>query len=168
VKNEKPVLLNVNLGSLGHAWIHWTPGVGLKRLEWRAGDAETSEQGTKKLDPALRELALRLEAFARGEEADLSRVPLDLSEVSDFYAQVYRRLQKFRRGETCSYGELARKLGRPGAARAVGHAMKKNPFPLVVPCHRVLPSGGSLGEFSAPGGTHTKAVLLKMEGTLLS
>jgi methylated-DNA-[protein]-cysteine S-methyltransferase len=63
-----------------------------------------------------------------------------------------------------TYGELARTVGCPNGARAVGGAMARNPLPLLVPCHRVIGASGSLGGFSAPGGVETKAALLKLEG----
>jgi methylated-DNA-[protein]-cysteine S-methyltransferase len=70
-------------------------------------------------------------------------------------------------GETSTYGEVAKALGEPGAARAVGKALGENPWPIVVPCHRVLAAsrkeGGGMGGFSAPGGTNTKAQLLTIE-----
>ncbi|MEK7468545.1 MAG: MGMT family protein [Planctomycetota bacterium] len=67
-------------------------------------------------------------------------------------------------GETLSYADLAARAGRPGAARAVGNALRKNPVPVLVPCHRVLATGGKIGGFSAPGGTDTKRRLLSLEG----
>ena len=68
------------------------------------------------------------------------------------------------RGSTVTYGELAARVGAPKAAQAVGAAMARNPWPIVVPCHRVLAAGGRLGGFSAPGGARTKRRLLRMEG----
>ena len=71
-------------------------------------------------------------------------------------------------GKTTSYGELARRAGRPGAARAVGTAMRRNPWPIVVPCHRVLKGDGSIGGYSGRGGVKFKRQLLEMEAALLA
>jgi methylated-DNA-[protein]-cysteine S-methyltransferase len=68
---------------------------------------------------------------------------------------------------TVTYGELARQLGIPGSSRAVGQALGRNPFPIVVPCHRVLAAEGKTGGFSAPGGTSTKLRMLAIEGARL-
>ena len=81
--------------------------------------------------------------------------------VSPFYARVYRELSKTRPGEVLSYGELARRAGRPGAARAVGRAMAENPLPLFVPCHRVIPASGRLGGYGL--FPWRKAALLLLE-----
>jgi len=109
-----------------------------------------------------------LRAFLAGEAVRFDDVALDLSGISDFEAALYRALREVLWGETVSYGELARRIGADtGAARAVGVAMGRNPWPLIVPCHRVLTSDGKLGGFSAPGGTRTKTALLEREGVFL-
>ncbi len=98
-----------------------------------------------------------------GTPAALGAVNFDLSEVPPFHLKVYEEAVKVERGDTVSYGELARRAGSPKAARAVGQAMARNPLPLLIPCHRVLAEGGKLGGFTAPGGTVTKTRLLTME-----
>jgi methylated-DNA-[protein]-cysteine S-methyltransferase len=103
-------------------------------------------------------------ALLRGERLDLSDVPLDLDGVPPFYRRVYETARGIPPGSTLTYGELAERLGKPGAARAVGQALGKNPFALVVPCHRVLAAGGRVGGFSAAGGITTKLRLLAIEG----
>ena len=120
------------------------------------------------LPPELAQLPAFLEAYFAGEPVDPARAParLDPGPVTPFRAAVYRALRRVRRGRTTTYGELAGRAGRPGAARAVGTGMSSNPLPLVIPCHRVLGSGGSLGGYSAPGGEQTKLKLLGMEGAL--
>lgn len=88
---------------------------------------------------------------------------LDLQEFTPFQRRVIRAARKIGYGQTSSYGELARRAGAPGAARAVGSVMRHNRFPLIVPCHRVLAAGGALGGFSSPGGLDEKRALLALE-----
>lgn len=91
----------------------------------------------------------------------LRRKKLDLAGCTPFQRKVYAVLRKVPAGKTITYGELAKRAGYPSAARAVGTAMKKNRLPLVIPCHRVLPAGGGLGEYSA--GKQWKRWLLEWE-----
>ncbi|WP_437202692.1 methylated-DNA--[protein]-cysteine S-methyltransferase [Planctomicrobium sp. SH664] len=105
----------------------------------------------------------RLQDFASGFDTDLSRIPLDLAAGTPFQERVRKIVQRLRFGETASYGEVAAMAGVPGAARAVGTVMSKNPVPLLIPCHRVLGAGGKLGGYSAPQGLQMKQRLLEME-----
>lgn len=116
------------------------------------------------LPPDAAGWASLLVAYFTGTPVDLGSIPLDRSGVSAEEGAIYDALRAVPRGETVSYGELAARAGRPGAARAVGAAMARNPWPVVVPCHRVLAKGGALHGFSAPGGLTTKRRLLAMEG----
>ncbi len=93
-------------------------------------------------------------------------VPVDLSAVTPFRRRVLMACRRVPYGKTVSYADLARRAGSPGAARAVGSAMAHNPIPLVIPCHRVLASGGGLGGFSASRGVALKEQMLELEGTL--
>ena len=102
-------------------------------------------------------------ALLQGEVDDLSAVNLDVSELSPFHRKVYEVARAIPPGTTLSYGELAERIGMPGAARAVGQALGRNPFPIVVPCHRVLAAGGRIGGFTADGGISTKLRLLSLE-----
>jgi methylated-DNA-[protein]-cysteine S-methyltransferase len=95
------------------------------------------------------------------------RVRLDLGDRSAFFALVYRACRKVGYGQVISYGQLARAVGRPGAGRAVGAAMRRNPVPLVVPCHRVIGADGGLAGFSAWGGVAMKRRMLELEGVVL-
>jgi len=104
-----------------------------------------------------------LGALLRGEPAELARIELDLAGVPAFHRRVYAAARAIPIGATCTYGELARSLGAPGAARAVGQALARNPVPLIVPCHRVLGANGRAGGFSASGGAATKLRLLAIE-----
>jgi methylated-DNA-[protein]-cysteine S-methyltransferase len=105
-----------------------------------------------------------LTALLAGERRDLSGISLDLSSVTSFPRRVYEIARTIPPGETRTYGEIAAKLGNPSLAREVGQALARNPFPLVVPCHRVLAANGKSGGFSAPGGVATKLRLLQIEG----
>ena len=92
-----------------------------------------------------------------GEPVDLSFVRLDMDGVSQLHRDVYRLARAIAPGDTRTYGELARALGKPGAARAIGQAMGRNPFAPVVPCHRVVAASGA-GGFSAGGGVATNGM----------
>jgi len=91
-----------------------------------------------------------------GHKQDLSRIDLDMSAVADFEQRVYVETRSIPPGETLTYGV--------GLSRAVGQALGRNPFAIVVPCHRVLAAGGKSGGFSAVGGVETKRRLLEIEG----
>lgn len=113
--------------------------------------------------PAIRAVIDGIVALTRGERVDLSAAPLDRSGPPDFHARVYDVTLTIGHGETLTYGEVAKRIGEPGAAQAVGRALGANPWPIVVPCHRVLAAGGRTGGFSAPGGVDTKLKLLSIE-----
>jgi methylated-DNA-[protein]-cysteine S-methyltransferase len=100
----------------------------------------------------------------RGQKADLTDVRVDDRSVPEFHRRVYAIARTIPPGQTLTYGEIAARLGDPSEARAVGQALGQNPFPLVVPCHRVLAANGKTGGFSAPGGAATKLRLLEIEG----
>jgi methylated-DNA-[protein]-cysteine S-methyltransferase len=117
--------------------------------------------------PAVVRQALdRITALLRGEASDLSKIALDMEGVPAFHRRVYKAARAIPPGSTRSYGEIAERIGAPGAARAVGQALGRNPFAIIVPCHRVLGAGGKVGGFSADGGITTKLRLLSLEGTL--
>jgi len=103
-----------------------------------------------------------------GELDPLHHLAIDWSGVPAFHLRTYEALRQVPPGETLGYGELAQRTGSPGAARAVGQAVGRNPVPIVVPCHRVLASGGKDGGFSAFGGVATKKRLLAIEGVVLA
>jgi methylated-DNA-[protein]-cysteine S-methyltransferase len=102
-------------------------------------------------------------ALLRGEKSDLSAVALDMDGVAEFDRRVYEIARIVPAGATSSYGQIAARLGGRDLAREVGQALGRNPFPLIVPCHRVLASGGKAGGFSANGGVTTKLRLLTIE-----
>ncbi|MFD2026917.1 methylated-DNA--[protein]-cysteine S-methyltransferase [Promicromonospora aerolata] len=98
---------------------------------------------------------------------DLAEISLNMSAVPEFDRRVYEVVRAIPPGETRTYGEVATELGAPGAAQAVGQAMGRNPFPPIVPCHRVLAAGRKVGGFSARGGPRTKVRMLATEGVHL-
>jgi methylated-DNA-[protein]-cysteine S-methyltransferase len=89
--------------------------------------------------------------------------PLNLAGLAPFTRKVLDACRKIPPGKTASYSQLAGMIGKPRASRAVGSALARNPIPLIIPCHRVIHSDGSLGNFSAPGGTNTKKKLIALE-----
>jgi methylated-DNA-[protein]-cysteine S-methyltransferase len=112
---------------------------------------------------AVQEAIGRIVALFGGEASDLSTVPLDMKDVPEFHRRVYEVARTIPSGRTLTYGDIARRLGDPAMARDVGQALGKNPYPIVVPCHRVLAAGGKLGGFSANGGIRTKRRMLEIE-----
>lgn len=113
----------------------------------------------------LQDVADRLRLYFDGHEVDFPD-RLDLSEATHFQREVWRATRLIPYGETRSYGYVAARIGKPGAARAVGQALGRNPFPIVVPCHRVLAGDSKLGGFS--GGLDMKRYLLSLEGAVIS
>lgn len=114
--------------------------------------------------PEVQKAIDALAALLRGEASDLSAVTLDMRRVPPFHRRVYEVARTIPPGSTLSYGEIAARLGGFEAARAVGQALGRNPFPIIVPCHRVVAARGQIGGFSAPGGVTTKLRLLAIEG----
>lgn len=108
----------------------------------------------------------RILEHIRTGEGDLRDIPLDL-EVGPFERQVLDFLRTLPRGATVTYGEIAQRLGRPRAARAVGNACARNPAPVLIPCHRVVPASGGLGAYSGGDGPATKRRLLEREGAVV-
>ncbi len=102
-------------------------------------------------------------AYFNGTEPDFSEVQIDLPKPDSFSGIVYRACMEIPYGRTLSYSQLAMKINREAAARAVATALSKNPTPLLVPCHRVTYANGGMGGFSAPGGTDQKRRMLDME-----
>jgi len=146
---------------------------GLQRLimtgenEFREGVVIGYTEETQSLPPGLLkswhdQVAQALDDYFSGQPADFTGLPLDL-QGSPFHLRVWQELRKIPPGETVSYQELGRRLGNPQASRAVGQACGANPIPLIVPCHRVIASNGSLGGFSS--GLERKRWLLDHEQT---
>jgi len=130
------------------------------RLKRRCPDA--TEQAPP---PAVRRAVDGIVALLAGGAADLSDVVLDMDGVPAFNRSIYEITRRIPPGATLTYGEIAARLGGgPELARDVGTAMGQNPFPPIVPCHRVIAAGQKAGGFSARGGVNTKLRLLAIEG----
>ena len=113
--------------------------------------------------PNVQAVIARVQALLRGEPDALLDVAIDMSGVQPFHQRVYEVTRAIPPGRTLTYGEVAARLGEPGAARAVGQALGQNPFAPVVPCHRVLAARSGAGGFSAAGGVATKLRMLQIE-----
>ena len=113
--------------------------------------------------PELEAVIAEIGRLLAGEPADLLGARLDLTGVSDFHKRVYDEARRIPPGSTLTYGQIAQRLKAPGTARAIGQALGSNPFPIIVPCHRVLGANGNVGGFSAPGGVDTKLRILNIE-----
>jgi methylated-DNA-[protein]-cysteine S-methyltransferase len=132
--------------------------VALERLARRLPDSVQAEPPA-----AIRRVMDRIVALISGDKVMFGDVALALDQVPDFHRKVYEVALAIPPGETLTYGEVARRIGEPGAAQAVGQALGKNPFPIIVPCHRVLAANGRTGGFSAHGSVATKLKLLSIE-----
>ena len=162
-------LFDTAIGRCGIAW----GGRGVVGVQLpEAGDAATRARLARRFPgasdapppPGVRHAIEAITRLLRGERLDLRDVALDMSGVAPFHRRVYEVARTIPPGATLTYGEVASRLGDPGAARAVGQALGRNPFAIVVPCHRVLAAGGRMGGFSARGGVETKLRMLEIEG----
>jgi methylated-DNA-[protein]-cysteine S-methyltransferase len=113
--------------------------------------------------PFAAEAIARIASLLGGGKTDLSEIRVD-PQGSAFERNVWQAARRIPCGEVRSYGDIARDIGAPGAAQAVGIALGRNPVPILVPCHRVLAADGKTGGFSAPGGVATKFRILEIEG----
>jgi methylated-DNA-[protein]-cysteine S-methyltransferase len=146
--------------AIGRAAVEWDEqGITEVLMPGRSGLVDDGRE----LPAAIRAGVEGIVALLAGERRDLREIALDDRAVDDFRRRVYAATRAIGPGETATYGEIARAIGDPGAARAVGAALGSNPFPIVVPCHRVLAADGALHGFSAPGGLATKRRMLEIE-----
>jgi methylated-DNA-[protein]-cysteine S-methyltransferase len=159
------------IGHCGIAWgTHGLTGVQLPEQDEAATRTRMARRfphcGEGLPPPTVRAAIDAVVALLRGaprEPVDLSDIVLDMTGVPPFHQRVYALARTMAPGQTMTYGEMARQLGEPGAARAVGQALGANPFAPVVPCHRILAAGGGAGGFSANGGVSTKLRMLLIE-----
>jgi methylated-DNA-[protein]-cysteine S-methyltransferase len=165
-----------------HGYALFPTAIGLCGLVWsergitRVVFPENTEAATRarltRRDPDLTETTppppiaraiLVITALLESGRADLTDIKLDMAGIEADERAILEAARAIPAGSTLTYGQLAAKVGQPNGARAVGQAMARNPFPIVVPCHRVLAAGGGFGGFSAPGGLESKARLLTIE-----
>jgi methylated-DNA-[protein]-cysteine S-methyltransferase len=158
--------------AIGRCAIAWSPrGIVAVQLP-EAGERATRARMRRRFPRApeaappadVRRAVEIIATLLRGEPSDLSTISLDMAGVPAFHRRVYEAARSVPPGATVSYGEVATRLGVPGGARAVGQALRRNPFAIVVPCHRVLAADGRIGGFTANGGVATKLRLLSAEG----
>lgn len=114
----------------------------------------------------IEKVIVDVQRYFSGEKADFKNVPIDMISISPFQKKVYEATRMIPFGQVKTYGDIAKEIGSPFAARAVGGALGRNPIALIIPCHRVISSNG-IGGFSAFGGTKTKLKLLSLEGVKL-
>jgi methylated-DNA-[protein]-cysteine S-methyltransferase len=157
---------------LGPCGVAWSP-LGLMRLRLPEADRAATETRLRTQAPTARagdppppiaRVITSIRHYLDGTPVDFSAVPIDLAGVPPFHRRVYDAARAVGWGQTVSYGELARQAGSPGAARAVGQALARNPVAIVIPCHRILAGGRKVGGFTAFGGIVTKTCLLALEG----
>jgi methylated-DNA-[protein]-cysteine S-methyltransferase len=162
-------LFDTVIGSFGIAW----SAQGLTRLRLPERDRGTTEKRlrarTASLQPddppaAVAQVIADIQRYVAGERIDFSHVALDLSDIDLFRRSIYEAARAVGWGRTATYGELARQVGHPDAARDVGQAMGRNPVAVIIPCHRIVAAGNKLGGFSAYQGTFAKERLLALEG----
>jgi len=161
--------------ALGWCAIAWTeagisgvqlPGVSQQQTLARLGaGGPAGSPDDDRVRPVVQAI-VGLLAGAGDPDGVLAGAVLDRTGVPAFNQRVYQVTQAIPAGQTLSYGEVADRIGVPGSARAVGRALGDNPYPIVVPCHRVLAADGSMHGFSAPGGLETKRRMLRIEGAL--
>lgn len=165
--SERYCLFDTAIGPCGVAW----SGEGLTRLNLPEHDRATTgrrlgrrgaleESGPP---PAVEQTIVELQRYCAGARVDFSSAALDMTRIEPFARRVYAAARTIGWGCTTTYGELARRIGSPGEARAVGQALSQNPIPIIIPCHRVLAKDG-MGGFSAYGGASAKERLLALEG----
>lgn len=161
-------LFETAIGPCGIAW--GERGVVLVQLPEPTADATRARvlrrrPGAREAEPpaGVARAIADIVALLQGQATDLTRVELDMSGLPDFNRRLYEAARAIPPGFTRTYGELAAELGDPRAAREVGEAMGRNPFAIIVPCHRVVAAGGKLGGFSAGGGASTKRRMLTIE-----
>jgi methylated-DNA-[protein]-cysteine S-methyltransferase len=161
-------LFDTAIGPCGIAW----NGRGVAGVQLPEGSAHETRarlrrrfpEGREAPPPAAVQRAIEgVVGLLRGESCALDTVTLDMDGVPAFHQRVYAVARTIPPGTTLSYGEVAARMGEPGAARDVGQALGQNPFPIIVPCHRVLAANGKVGGFSARGGVRTKLRLISSE-----
>ena len=163
-------LFDTPIGPCGVAWNK----NGIAGMQLPAADADRTRAHVRKRWPAaveappppgVQRAIERVLSLLGGAKDDLTDIPLDLEDASEFNRKVWDVARAVPPGQTITYGEIGKRLGvGPERAREIGQAMGSNPIPIIVPCHRVLAASGKMGGFSAPGGVATKRRMLEIEG----
>lgn len=143
---------------------------GLCNLDFGVNQADFVEHldplaRTERNSTGLAPIAEQLRAYFDGTRIGFD-IPLDLKRLTPFQLSVLQTARRIPPGSTWTYGQVAQAIGKPKASRAVGQALGRNPVPIVIPCHRVVASDGSLGGYSGGGGLESKRRLLVLEGAL--
>ena len=162
-------IFDTGIGRCGIAWgALGVAGVQLpeaREIETRGRMLRQCPDARELRPPLMIEFAIEgIVAALRGQAVDLSDVTLDASGISAFNMRVYQFARTIPRGETRTYGEVASQLGASGAAHSVAQAISRNPFVIIVPCHRVLEAGSYADRISPNGGVISKRRLLSIEG----
>lgn len=167
------VLLPSAFGALGMVWQETAMGPKVRQVVLPGEDASVEDaiQATfggaiQQSCPPITELGEQIQSFLKGEAIVFDLDIVALEGCSEFQRRVLLAEHAIPRGWVSTYGRIARHLGVPGGARAVGRALATNPFPIIIPCHRAILSNGGLGGFQ--GGQKMKRALLKMEGVEFS
>jgi len=164
-----PVFYTAVRAPIGTVWLAATRD-GLVRVSFRRRETDFTAELRRRLRKEvvksaerLRPIAEQMKAYFGGTRSAFD-VPVDLSRVTPFQRRVLLATRAVRAGDLASYADIARRIGQPRASRAVGQALGRNPIPIVIPCHRVVASDGSLGGYA--GGLAMKKKLLAIEGAL--
>jgi methylated-DNA-[protein]-cysteine S-methyltransferase len=162
-------IFDTGIGRCGIAWGQaGVVGVQLpeaREIETRKRLFQLYPEARETRPPLNVELAIEgIVALLRGESGDFSDVTLDMSGIHAFNQRVYQITRMIPRGETRTYGEIAARLGASGAVHSVAQAIARNPFVIIIPCHRVLEAGGYADKISPHGGVISKRRLLSIEG----
>lgn len=155
------------LGDCGIAWrdhlvvATHLPEANASRTATRLAARSDASEGEP--PPDIRHAITSITTLLEGEKTDLNDIQCDFSKIDSFEAQVYAVARTIVAGETLTYGAIAIQLGNKHLARRVGRALGRNPFPIIVPCHRVIGANNKLTGFSAHGGLETKQKMLAIE-----
>ncbi len=139
---------------------------GVYRIDTHVSRRAAKESYQTSVPKWILQLQKKLDDYLNGQEVDFQDTPLDLSWCTDFQKRVYKVLLKVPYGQTIAYAQLAARAGSPGAMRAVGTTMATNSIPILIPCHRVVRSDGTIGQYSGFRGSESKRMMLEMERRL--
>ncbi len=158
---------------VGPVWVAATK-IGLIAIDYHLTEAEFTKHVLKKAavrlergHPSLQPFLSQVTDYLNGAITRLD-LPLDLSATTPFQRTVLQAALRVPRGQVVTYAEIAKQIGKPKAFRAVGQALRRNPIPIVIPCHRVIASDGTLGGYAGEMGSQRKIKLLKLEGVMLA